>query len=75
MLNQNFQIINFFSDEKQIDLAEQVESVSYVLCGQDVITLEKFCQIFLAKGVFLFSKSNVLLKVSKILNNANFSDR
>jgi hypothetical protein len=40
-----------FRDEKQIDFAEQVESVAYVLCGDDAITLEKFCQIFQAKGV------------------------
>ncbi|XP_067002096.2 NADPH oxidase 5 [Anabrus simplex] len=39
------------TDEKQIDFAEQVESVAYVLCGDDDITLEKFCQIFKAKGV------------------------
>lgn len=40
-----------FRDEKQIDFAEQVESVAYVLCGEDAITLEKFYQIFQAKGV------------------------
>jgi hypothetical protein len=40
-----------FRDEKQIDFAEQVESVAYVLCGEDAVTLEKFCQIFQAKGV------------------------
>jgi hypothetical protein len=40
-----------FRDEKQIDFAEQVESVAYVLCGEDAITLDKFCQIFQAKGV------------------------
>ncbi|GFG34772.1 hypothetical protein Cfor_05500, partial [Coptotermes formosanus] len=38
-------------DEKQIDFAEQVESVAYVLCGDDAITLEKFYQIFQAKGI------------------------
>nr|CAD7572065.1 unnamed protein product [Timema californicum] len=37
-------------DEKQIDFAEQVESVAYVLCGESPITLDKFCQIFKAKG-------------------------
>jgi hypothetical protein len=40
-----------FRDEKQIDFAEQVESVAYVLCGEGAITLEKFYQIFQAKGV------------------------
>ncbi|XP_059475069.1 NADPH oxidase 5 isoform X2 [Neocloeon triangulifer] len=39
------------TDEKQVDFAEQVESVAYVLCGDDPITLEKFCEIFNAKGV------------------------
>ncbi|XP_069681708.1 NADPH oxidase 5 isoform X2 [Periplaneta americana] len=39
------------TDEKQIDFAEQVESVAYVLCGDDAITLEKFYQIFQAKGI------------------------
>ncbi|XP_023719099.1 NADPH oxidase 5 isoform X4 [Cryptotermes secundus] len=39
------------TDEKQIDFAEQVESVAYVLCGEDAITLEKFYQIFQAKGI------------------------
>ncbi|KAI5707323.1 hypothetical protein M8J77_000217 [Diaphorina citri] len=37
-------------DEKQIDLAEQLESVAFVLCGEDHISLDKFCQIFQAKG-------------------------
>ncbi|XP_021932014.1 NADPH oxidase 5 isoform X2 [Zootermopsis nevadensis] len=39
------------TDEKQIDFAEQVESVAYVLCGDGAITLEKFYQIFQAKGI------------------------
>ncbi|XP_065338491.1 NADPH oxidase 5 isoform X1 [Cloeon dipterum] len=39
------------TDEKQVDFAEQVESVAYVLCGDAPITLEKFCEIFNAKGV------------------------
>lgn len=39
------------TDEKQIDFAEQVESVAYVLCGEEDIDLPKFCQIFQAKGV------------------------
>lgn len=38
-------------DEKEIDFAEQLESVAYVLCGDDTITFPKFCQIWLAKGV------------------------
>lgn len=39
------------SDEKQIDFAEQIESVAYVLCGEGQITFEKFQQIWLAKGI------------------------
>nr|XP_018898413.1 PREDICTED: NADPH oxidase 5 [Bemisia tabaci]XP_018898414.1 PREDICTED: NADPH oxidase 5 [Bemisia tabaci] len=39
------------ADEKQMDLAEQLESVAYVLCGDDRVTLDKFCQIFQAKGI------------------------
>uniref|UniRef100_A0A1B6DLA4 NAD(P)H oxidase (H(2)O(2)-forming) n=1 Tax=Clastoptera arizonana TaxID=38151 RepID=A0A1B6DLA4_9HEMI len=39
------------TDEKQIDLAEQLESVAYVLCGDEHISLDKFCQIFQAKGI------------------------
>ncbi|KAK6643680.1 hypothetical protein RUM43_005190 [Polyplax serrata] len=37
--------------EKQIDFAEQVESVAYVLCGEEPITFDKFSQIFNAKGI------------------------
>ncbi|CAH1394266.1 unnamed protein product, partial [Nezara viridula] len=39
------------TDEKQIDLAEQLESVAYVLCGDDKVSLDKFCQILQAKGI------------------------
>ncbi|XP_024085279.1 NADPH oxidase 5 [Cimex lectularius] len=39
------------TDEKQIDLAEQLESVAYVLCGDERVSLDKFCQIFQAKGI------------------------
>ncbi|KAF4525979.1 hypothetical protein B566_EDAN000769 [Ephemera danica] len=39
------------TDEKQVDFAEQVESVAYVLCGDGPITFDKFCEIFRAKGV------------------------
>ncbi|XP_066906847.1 NADPH oxidase 5 [Halyomorpha halys] len=38
-------------DEKQIDLAEQLESVAYVLCGDEKVSLDKFCQILQAKGI------------------------
>lgn len=37
--------------EKNIDFAEQLESVAYVLCGDGVITFEKFQQIWQAKGI------------------------
>uniref|UniRef100_A0A182T6H6 Peptidase M14 domain-containing protein n=1 Tax=Anopheles maculatus TaxID=74869 RepID=A0A182T6H6_9DIPT len=38
-------------DEKQIDFAEQLESVAYVLCGDGTVTYDKFCQIWHAKGI------------------------
>lgn len=56
-----------FRDEKQIDLAEQLESVAFVLCGEDHISLDKFCQIFQAKGVSLFTPV-LLLNVKRGLN-------
>lgn len=34
-----------------MDFAEQLESVAYVLCREEQITLEKFEQIWHAKGV------------------------
>lgn len=34
-----------------MDFAEQVESVAYVICGEELITFEKFCQIWHVKGV------------------------
>lgn len=40
-----------FSDDKQIDFAEQLESVAYVLCGEDPIRFDKFYQIWTAKGI------------------------
>lgn len=40
-----------FREEKEIDFAEQLESVAYVLCGDGTITFEKFGNIWLAKGV------------------------
>lgn len=39
------------SDEKQIDFAEQIESVAYVICGENLVTFDKFCLIWNAKGV------------------------
>ncbi|XP_044737262.1 NADPH oxidase 5-like [Chrysoperla carnea] len=39
------------TDEIQIDFAEQVESVAYVLCGDDPINIQQFYQIFNAKGI------------------------
>ncbi|XP_049548260.1 NADPH oxidase 5-like [Anopheles darlingi] len=39
------------TDEKQIDFAEQLESVAYVLCGDGTVTYDKFCQIWHAKGI------------------------
>lgn len=50
-----FQTIFFInlhcSDEKAIDFAEQLESVAYVLCGEDPIIFEKFISIWNARGV------------------------
>lgn len=40
-----------YSDEKQIDFAEQLESVAYVICGENTVTFDKFVQIWNAKGV------------------------
>lgn len=34
-----------------MDFAEQVESVAYVICGEELITFDKFCQIWHVKGV------------------------
>ena len=45
-------IMNFnSSDEKQIDFAEQIESVAYVICGENLVSFDKFCLIWNAKGV------------------------
>lgn len=41
----------FYSNEKEIDFAEQLESVAYVLCGEGPITFDKFVSIWNAKGV------------------------
>lgn len=38
-------------EEKEIDFAEQLESVAYVLCGEGTITFEKFISIWNARGV------------------------
>lgn len=38
-------------DEKEIDFAEQLESVAYVLCGEGSIIFEKFISIWNARGV------------------------
>ncbi|CAO1338201.1 unnamed protein product [Diamesa serratosioi] len=38
-------------DEKQIDFAEQIESVAYVICGENLVTFDKFCLIWNAKGI------------------------
>lgn len=52
----------FFSEEKEMDFAEQLESVAYVLCGDGTISYDKFCHIWYAKGVSkLFSYFSVWL--------------
>lgn len=47
----NVEHVFLYREEKQGDLAEQLESVAYVLCGDQPISLQKFYQIFQAKGV------------------------
>ncbi|XP_066245724.1 NADPH oxidase 5 isoform X1 [Euwallacea similis] len=39
------------TNEKQIDFAEQLESVAYCLCGDEPIKAHQFYQIFNAKGI------------------------
>ncbi|XP_031618648.1 uncharacterized protein LOC116337851 isoform X2 [Contarinia nasturtii] len=39
------------TDEKEIDFAEQLESVAYVLCGEGTITFDKFISIWNARGI------------------------
>ncbi|XP_066588886.1 NADPH oxidase 5 [Prorops nasuta] len=39
------------TNEKQNDFIDQIESVAYVLCGDDPITILNFYQIFRAKGI------------------------
>ncbi|KAG5871552.1 hypothetical protein JTB14_011319 [Gonioctena quinquepunctata] len=39
------------TNEKQIDFAEQLESVAFCLCGEKPIFLEQFYQVFHAKGI------------------------
>jgi hypothetical protein len=60
------------SEDNEIDLAEQIESVAYVLCGEGLITFEKFCKIWQAKGVS--TKLNTLNSVEKSMKHL-FSHR
>ncbi|XP_019771051.2 NADPH oxidase 5 isoform X2 [Dendroctonus ponderosae] len=39
------------ANEKQIDFAEQLESVAFCLCGDEPIKVHQFYQIFNAKGI------------------------
>ncbi|XP_037046426.1 NADPH oxidase 5 isoform X2 [Bradysia coprophila] len=39
------------TEEKEMDFAEQLESVAYVLCGDGTISYDKFCHIWYAKGI------------------------
>lgn len=43
--------VHKISGEKEIDFAEQLESVAYVLCGEGSIVFEKFVSIWKARGV------------------------
>lgn len=50
-------------NEKQIDFAEQIESVTYVICGENTIDFDKFSQIWQAKGVSEFEKIKKIKKI------------
>lgn len=43
--------LRLFRNEKQNDFVDQIESVAYVLCGENPISLNNFRQIFHTKGV------------------------
>lgn len=43
--------LRFSRNEKQKDFVDQIESVAYVLCGENPINLANFRQIFHTKGV------------------------
>ena len=52
--SQIFMYFSYFptcSNEKQNDFVDQIESVAYVLCGDEPVNLTSFKQIFHAKGV------------------------
>ncbi|XP_045461304.1 NADPH oxidase 5 isoform X2 [Harmonia axyridis] len=50
-------------DEKQIDFAEQLESVAYCLCGESPINLNQFYQIFYTRGI--------VDKLFRVIDNQN----
>lgn len=59
----------YFRNEKQIDFAEQLESVAFCLCGDEPIKVHQFYQIFNAKGV-KWNNLN-LLSIKTIINTSN----
>lgn len=77
------QIIHSFhgSEDKEMDFAEQLESVAYVLCGEGTITFDKFQSIWKARGIFeklyrlidadavnLLSTNQIMEYISKLTN-------
>ena len=49
-----YSFLLIFRLEKQSDLAEQIESVAYIVCGDNKISSDKFYQIFVEKGVSFY---------------------
>lgn len=49
--------------EKQCDLAEQIESVAYVICGDNKISADKFYQIFQEKWVRIYRQTNAANRI------------
>ena len=67
-MNENHFIFNFFlinfSDDRQMDYAEQLESVAYVICGENSkITFKNFGEIWQARGVSNHKSLNNILRI------------
>ena len=50
-----FDKCNFFSDEKQVDFVEVLESVTYALCKDGDVDFAHFSAIFVTKNVSWYS--------------------
>lgn len=44
-------LLSLIRDERQIDFAEQLESVAYVICGENTINFDTFVQVWSARGI------------------------